>query len=93
MQFAGDQPKWHRIYYLLAAFDICALLASLFLNHRIMQIYTESVATNQMWVGIWHQASELGELAANINAPGNDVFQSGEPAREASKLSRASVEF
>lgn len=88
-----DRPTWHRIYYVLAIFDICALCVSLYVNHRIMQIYIESVADDRSWVEIRNDASQLGELAASINAPGNDVFQSRDVAAESAKLRQAYLEF
>lgn len=87
------RPRWHRLYYLLAIFDICALCVSLYLNHRIMQIYTDSVDTNRMWVEIWRKASDLGELSAAIDAPGNDVFQSEDVAGESARMEKAYADF
>ena len=36
--------QWHRVYFLLAAFDVLTVSVSLYLNHRIMSIYRQSVA-------------------------------------------------
>ncbi len=38
--------RWHLVYYLLAAFDLLTVSLSLYLNHRIMAIYTDSVNLN-----------------------------------------------
>lgn len=89
----ADRPTWHRIYYILAVFDICAVCVSLYVNHRIMQIYVDSVAGDRTWVEIGHDASQLGELAATINAPGNDAFQSRDIAGESAKMTHAHREF
>jgi PAS domain S-box-containing protein len=83
-------PLWHRIYYLLAAFDVLVVLLSLFLSHQILNIYHHSVEVNQKWVEQRNQVAELGTLAGAVNAPGNDIFASynvkGERARTAVAL-------
>jgi PAS domain S-box-containing protein len=81
------------VYYLLAAFDVLTVSASLYLNHRIMQIYVRSVQANQRWAGRMADYSALGELAAAVNAPGNDVFDSREVSAEAVRMQRARMAF
>ena len=78
-----------RIYYLLAAFDVLTVSASLYLNHRIMQIYLRSVEANQEWAGRMADYADLGRLAADVNAPGNDVFDSHDVALESSRMQGA----
>lgn len=89
----NERPTWYRLYYLLAVFDVFAVCVSLYLNHRIMRIYVDSVANNRAWVEILRDASELGELAANLDAPGNDVFQSRQIDAEHAKMDQAAKEF
>jgi len=90
---SSARPRWHLIYYVLAFFDICALCVSLYVNHRIMRIYVDSVAADRLWVDIGFDGSQLGELAASIDAPGNEVFQSRDVAGETAKLDSAYREF
>ena len=45
----SEVPKWHLIYFVLAGFDLVTILVSLYLNHRLVDIYTDSVAQNQEW--------------------------------------------
>jgi signal transduction histidine kinase len=87
------KPRWHRVYYLLVAFDVFTVLVSLYLNHRTVAIYTRSVAVNQAWFEILEDSSRLGELAAAINAPGNDVFASGQVEVESEKMAAARRQF
>ena len=71
----GAKPqRWHYIYFLLAAFDLVTVCAGMYLNRRIMDIYTHSVEVNRVWAGRVAAYSHLGELAAAVDAPGNDVF-------------------
>src|SRR3954447_13362294 len=81
--------QWHRIYYLLAAFDILTVSMSLWVNTRIMAIYRTSIEVNQAWDEMLHDPSALGRSAAAVNAPGNDVFESGDVEAESEKVHRA----
>ncbi len=69
-------PKWHRVYYLLAAFDVVIVLLTLFLNYQILQIYNRSAKESQEWTTHRNNMDELGKLASAVNAPGNNVFDS-----------------
>ena len=87
------QPKWHLIYYALAAFDLLAVGSSLYLNHEIMGIYRGSVEANQVWAGRVSALTELNGLAQKTNAPGNDVFDTRLVAKEMSTRNAALANF
>jgi signal transduction histidine kinase len=74
--FSLPKTKWHLIYFVLALFDILAVSGSLYLNHKIMGIYTESVAENEKWNNRLVSYSKLWQIASDVNAPGNNVFDS-----------------
>ena len=82
-------PKWHYLYFVLAALDLIAVSAGLYLSHSIMRIYVQSVEANQTWAERVSAYSNLGELAAAVNAPGNDVFDSREVDIESSRMQAA----
>lgn len=88
-----SKPKWHLVYYLLAAFDLFTVSTSLYLNHRLMDSYTQSVAVNQHWAKRLQNYSELGQLAAAVNAPGNNIFDSGNVKLEQKNLGAALLPF
>ena len=67
-------PKWHRLYYLLAAFDLFTVVLSLVLNHQTRGVFARSIEVNQVWSQRLADYSELGQLAAAVDAPGNDIF-------------------
>jgi PAS domain S-box-containing protein len=69
-------PKWHRVYYLLALFDVLIVLMGLLLNHQIVSVYDKSVMVNQEWTRRLDDYAELGRLAGAVNVPGNDVLDS-----------------
>lgn len=81
------------VYYLLAAFDVLTVSASLYLNHRIMRTYGDSVAANQEWAQRMADYSALGRLAEAVNAPGNDVFHSHRVVNESPRMETALVDF
>jgi signal transduction histidine kinase/CheY-like chemotaxis protein len=82
-------PKWYRVYYLLAAFDVLIVLLGLFLNHQIVRIYDRSVEVNQEWVKRLNHYADLGPLAGAVDAPGNDVFDTHDVDGEQSKMRAA----
>lgn len=63
--------------------------ASLFLNHTVLEIYSESVHENSIWSNRVSHYSKLNELAAVVNAPGNDAFDSGDIAGERRRLAKS----
>ncbi len=84
-----SSPRWHYLYYLLAAFDVLTVLLTLYLSLRIMHIYTASVAVNQIWAQRLDAYSHLGQLAIAVNAPGNDVFDTHDVPKESARLYEA----
>src|SRR3954451_10639975 len=81
--------RWHRLFYLLVAFAVLTVSLSLYLSHEFMRIYVLSVSINQTWSERVQQCADLGQLAASVDAPGNDVFQSREVEAEARKMQAA----
>ena len=80
-----QRPKWHRVYYALASFDIFTVCLSLLLSHQIMAIYTDSVEVNSEWAERLGGYMQLGSLASNVNAPGNRVFDNRNVALEVAR--------
>jgi signal transduction histidine kinase len=85
--------RWHVVYYLLAAFDVLTVTASLVLSFRLLDIYQRSVADNQEWASHLDEYAELQRLAGDVNRPGNDVFDSHDPAGERKQLEAARAAF
>ena len=90
---ARTPPRWHWIYYVLAAFDVFTVSMSLYLNHQITNIHIRSVETNQVWARLLQGFSALDELVAAVNAPGNDVFETHNVAAESARMKSALTEF
>ncbi|MCY7324173.1 MAG: hypothetical protein LH660_20815, partial [Phormidesmis sp. CAN_BIN36] len=77
-----SKPRWHLVYYLLAVFDLLTVATSLYLNHRLMDSYATSVEVNQVWAERLQTYSDLAQKASEVNAPGNDIFDSHNVAFE-----------
>jgi PAS domain S-box-containing protein len=86
-------PKWRYVYFLLAAFDVVTVSAGLYLNHRIMGIYLQSVEVNRVWAERVAAYSHLGELAGEVDAPGNDVFDTRDVPKEFVRMGAAVKAF
>lgn len=84
---------WHVVYYVLAAFDVLTVSLSLYMGARLLDIYRASVAQNQEWAHHLDEYASLQKLAADVNAPGNDLFESHDVALESDRVARARVAF
>jgi len=89
MRFKTSSPKWHRVYYLLAAFDVVIVLLTLILNYQILHIYERSAKTTLQWTDRRNDLNELGKLASAVNAPGNNIFDSHDVETESSTMTTA----
>lgn len=85
--------KWQYVYYLLAAFNMFTVGTSLYLNHQIMNIYAHSVDVNHQWSERLQTYSDLSQLLAAMNAPGNNVFDSRNIEAERKSLKIAQHDF
>lgn len=84
---------WHVVYYVLAAFDVFTVSASLLLSARLLEIFRRSVEQNQEWAIHLDEYASLQRLAADVNAPGNDLFESQDVALESARMARARQAF
>ena len=85
--------KWHRPYFLLAAFNVLVVALGMLLNHQLVETYQRSVTANRAWVEQLASYSSLVSLAGNVNAPGNTVFESREFQAEEQRLREARKAF
>jgi signal transduction histidine kinase len=87
------RPKWHLLYYVLAAIVTLTICGSLYLNHSVREIYQQSVALNQEWAQRHSQLLELAQMAQDVNAPGNDVFDDHDADKERTLRDTALANF
>lgn len=86
-------PRWYFVYFLLAAFDIATLSGSLMLHHQIVEIFRDSVSTEREWSAQFERYVELSLMIAAVNAPGNDIFDSGDVDVEQARLHETLTQF
>jgi len=85
--------RWHRIYYGLALFDVLVVGLGILLNHLIINTQHESINTNQVWETRLDRFLELGTVAGEVNAPGNDVFDTRDVPSESARQRQALEDF
>jgi signal transduction histidine kinase/ActR/RegA family two-component response regulator len=85
--------RWHLVYYVLAAFDLITVLLSLLLTHNLMSIHERSVETSRHWAERLGAITQLSDLAQAANAPGNDVFDTGNVPVERARREAAVTAF
>ncbi len=90
---ATATPRWYLAYFFLAFFDIVTVSGSLLLTHNLMDIFRSSVVVNQVWADRINQLTQLRQLASQTNAPGNDVFDSLNPAAERKRMNTSLAAF
>jgi methyl-accepting chemotaxis protein len=62
------------VYFALAALVVATICGGLYLNQFMTGLYGQSVSTTQNHAGYLATFLELGDLAQQVNAPANDVF-------------------
>ena len=83
----------HTLYFVLAAFDLMTVCGGLYLSHRTMSVFEQSVAENRATAERISDLTHLGALATEVNAPGNDIFDSHDAAAERARRDDALVRF
>jgi signal transduction histidine kinase/DNA-binding response OmpR family regulator len=81
------------VYFALAAFDLLTIGFSLYINHHLTALYSHSVSVNREWATRMGAYAELAGLAQLVNAPGNDVFDTGAVADERLRMRAAADLF
>lgn len=85
--------RWYHFYFLLALIDVLVIIATLYANHRTIRSFDDALGDvvasheRQSWI------SELRFAVIQLNAPGNDIFQSRDLPRERSRFIAARDRF
>jgi signal transduction histidine kinase len=70
------------IYFVLAGIDLLTIMFTLLLSNHIVTLYQQSVERSAVWSDRVSELVVLAQHAQETNAPGNDVFDSHDAARE-----------
>jgi hypothetical protein len=68
--------NWYYLYFALAGFDIIAICISLLLSHNNLNKYNQAIEFTDSKIKILTLVGQVSQLAQQVNAPGNDVFDS-----------------
>ena len=85
--------RWYHAYLLLALLDLLTVSGSLFLTARLAQQSVEVFRARQEWTEIRDDLADLGRQTADVNLPGNEIFESGDVASESDRLREAIMAF
>ena len=85
LEASRHRVPWQLIYYGLAAFNVLTVLLSLYLNYRVTDLYVHAVASNADSAQLLGDFTAVEQLAAEVNAAGNDVFASRDPLAESGR--------
>lgn len=86
-------PRWHRIYYAMALLVAFAIAASIFTNYRVVNEFNDMVDYHLRWERVKVLYGHLDRELANIDTPGNRVFESHNLSAEARALERSVLDF
>jgi PAS domain S-box-containing protein len=88
-----EPPKWHRLYFALAGFDVLTVCLGLFLTVSLLALFNQSVSINQEWTDRLALYSEINRQAQRVNAPGNDIFYSKDLSLESALLAEGMAAY
>ena len=80
-------------YFVLAGGFLAFVLVGLVAHDRLTTIQDAAARDNERWSRRRADYAEIGRLAARMNSPANDVFESADPVGEARRLEVARQEF
>jgi signal transduction histidine kinase len=86
-------PKVHLIYFVLAAFNIAAAIAALYLSHAQGRVYAANAASHDKWDLIFEHVQVVNDKAAALSIPPASVFRTGNAGEERKKLDAAIKDF
>ncbi len=85
--------QWHRLYYALAAFNLCTILGSLILTHTLLRGHGIEVDVNSKWVTQFEALDKVRNSGALVNAPANDIFETRNVKAELAEFEESLVKF
>ena len=93
LQRGAKLPKWYSLYCGLAVLQFICLTAGLLISHRMIDTFSSVIADNKLWADRQGRFSELSLIASQVNAPGNDIFDTNDVAGERIRLTAAYETF
>ncbi len=85
--------RWYHYYFLLAMFDVVVIAASLALNHRTSESFSVALAELHQIDEAENWLADLRVTVLQLNAPGNDVFETRQVSKERRRFNRTHTRF
>ncbi len=93
MQFSFWKKNWPILYYVMAIFNVCAIGSSVYFSQKHIKDFDRALSIQDKRAGIYALTSELSRIAHEVNAPGNDLFGSGNVMLERKRYEVAAINF
>lgn len=83
------RSRWYHLAYVLASINLLTIVVSFSVTHLLLNSYESSILANKRWAERIIQLTTLTDLAAAVESPAKNVFQSWEIDLEAEHLQQA----
>ncbi|MGE3808105.1 MAG: PAS domain S-box protein, partial [Gemmataceae bacterium] len=90
---SASRSNWRRVFLFVAGMGLLVVVAILIFNSQGTRLFSQAVNLNEEWSHRIEQFADLSRLAALVNAPANDVFESRDVDQEAKRLEQARRRF
>lgn len=85
--------NWKFLPLVFGGISLCVIVIGLFVDHYLSNEYTRAIEINQKWTEHLDAIDDLQRYAGDVNAPGNDIFESKRPSHERKKFEAALRRF
>ena len=86
-------PRRPTAFYALMLASMAALCLGVYASHRAQSLFASSVEENQRWEACIQRLRALRDLAGEVNAPSNDIFESHDAEHEAAVMQDALARY
>lgn len=85
--------RWYHLYFVLAGLNALAIFTSLSLHHVIISHFDLAARGNSAWMLMLSDVNSILAKAADVNGPGNNVFEARSPVLERQRYTTAKNKF
>lgn len=85
----SDAWNWRFIPLVFGGLSLCVVTVGIFLSQYLADEYTTATEINEKWNAYLQQVDELHRFAGEVNAPGNDIFESKNATYERARFEAA----
>lgn len=81
-----SHSRVHLVYFVLATFDILAVLAGLLLSSHFASVFERTVEYRQGWDKIFSEMWKLNDIVLEASAPVTEMFETGDPVGKSKRF-------